>query len=88
MRWRGVFTPFVLTCLLVAGSAAALEGEAGQDGDAELSEECRAFREDANADLGDVMRAGCEPTLGQMSRLMTTHWATLPCGSIRSTGST
>ncbi len=36
----------------------------------ELSEECRAFRDDPDADLGDVLRAGCEPTLAQMSALM------------------
>jgi hypothetical protein len=70
VRWGGVFTPFVLTCLLVAGSAAAAGGEAAQDGDAELSAECLAFREDPDADLGEVLRAGCQPSLAQMSRLM------------------
>jgi hypothetical protein len=48
-----------------AGAAAAGAEPAG-----ELSEECRAFRQDPDADLGDVLRAGCEPTVGQMSRLM------------------
>jgi hypothetical protein len=38
--------------------------------DSELSAECKAFRADPHADIGDIMRAGCEPTVGQMSRLM------------------
>ena len=29
-----------------------------------------AYRADIDADLGDVLRAGCEPTLAQMSALM------------------
>ncbi len=48
-----------------AGAAAA-----GAEPADELSEECRAFQQDPDADLGDVLRAGCKPTLGQMSRLM------------------
>jgi hypothetical protein len=35
-----------------------------------LSPECAAFAKDINADLGDVIRAGCQPTLAQMSKLM------------------
>jgi hypothetical protein len=35
-----------------------------------LSERCLALRDDIDADLGEVMRAGCEPTLAQMSALM------------------
>jgi hypothetical protein len=35
-----------------------------------LSAECAAFASDPNADLGDVIRAGCKPTLAQMSALM------------------
>ena len=35
-----------------------------------MSEECRAFAEDPNADIGEVIRAGCQPTLAQMSALM------------------
>ena len=34
------------------------------------SEECLALRRDIHADLGEVLRAGCEPTLEQMSALM------------------
>ncbi|MDH3684672.1 MAG: hypothetical protein OEP95_00520 [Myxococcales bacterium] len=48
---------------LAAAPARALPGD-------ELSDECRAYREDPYADLGEVMKAGCEPTLAQMSALM------------------
>jgi hypothetical protein len=34
------------------------------------SPECLAFAKDADADLGEVLRAGCQPTLAQMSALM------------------
>ena len=34
------------------------------------SAECAAFAADPDADLGEVLRAGCEPTLAQMSALM------------------
>jgi len=36
----------------------------------ERSAECRAFAADPDADLGEVLKAGCEPTLEQMSALM------------------
>ena len=38
--------------------------------EAAQSEQCRAFAKDIHADLGEVLRAGCEPTLEQMSALM------------------
>jgi hypothetical protein len=66
---RGVLTLFV-ACSLAAGLPAAADEEAEGAGDAELSEECRAFRADPDADLGEVLKAGCEPTLAQMSALM------------------
>ena len=31
---------------------------------------CQKYRADIDADLGEVLRAGCEPTLAQMSALM------------------
>jgi len=34
------------------------------------SEQCLAFASDPDADLGEVLNAGCKPTLGQMSALM------------------
>jgi hypothetical protein len=42
----------------------------GADEEQELSKECIALREDAFADVGHVLHAGCEPTTAQMSRLM------------------
>lgn len=38
--------------------------------DPNLTEECRRLRSDINADLGEILKAGCEPTTGQMSKLM------------------
>jgi len=38
--------------------------------EAAQSEQCRGFAKDIHADLGEVLRAGCEPTLAQMSALM------------------
>ena len=52
-------------CAGMPGSSIAADDDAQ-----EISAECRAFRADLDADLGDVMRAGCEPTLAQMSALM------------------
>ncbi|MFZ9037005.1 MAG: hypothetical protein ACO3DT_02965 [Gammaproteobacteria bacterium] len=44
----------------------AQEGAASEP----VSEECLKFAADINADLGEVLKAGCEPTLAQMSALM------------------
>ena len=46
--------------------------EAGaEEGESEaLSKECIALRADAFGDAGDVLRAGCQPTTEQMSRMM------------------
>jgi hypothetical protein len=38
--------------------------------DIPLSPECAAFAADKDAELGDVLHAGCKPTLAQMSALM------------------
>ncbi len=38
--------------------------------DEPTSAECAAFAKDIDADLGEVLRAGCEPTLAQMSALI------------------
>ena len=42
----------------------------GAEGDKALSEECRSFANQPDADLGEVLKAGCEPSLEQMSKLM------------------
>jgi hypothetical protein len=38
--------------------------------DAEKTAQCAAFEKDIDADLGEVLGAGCQPTLAQMSALM------------------
>nr|MDJ0851200.1 hypothetical protein [Myxococcota bacterium] len=47
-------------------------GAAGEEAGASepLSKECIALREDIFADVGKVLRAGCQPTTEQMARLM------------------
>jgi hypothetical protein len=60
----GIVVSFFLCVGLAAPSIAA------NDEAQEVSAECRAFRADDGADIGDIMRAGCEPTLSQMSALM------------------
>jgi hypothetical protein len=52
------------------GSTWAADPQAGSDEGAPMSAECAAFAADPDADLGDVIRAGCKPTLAQMSALM------------------
>jgi hypothetical protein len=36
----------------------------------EESEVCRAFAEDPDANIGEIIKAGCQPSLAQMSKLM------------------
>ena len=43
--------------------------ETGGEG-ASMSAECAAFAADPDADVGEIIRAGCQPTLAQMSALM------------------
>ena len=40
------------------------------DEDQSLSPECMEWRKDPEADIGVMLRAGCQPTIGQMSALM------------------
>jgi hypothetical protein len=47
----------------------ASPGQAASEKTADPAQ-CLAFAQDIDADLGEVLRAGCEPTLAQMSRLM------------------
>jgi hypothetical protein len=48
----------------------APEAAVAKEDSSENYQECAAYRADIDADLGDVLRAGCEPTLAQMSALM------------------
>ncbi len=45
----------------------APEGEGGGE---ELSPECAAYQADPDANIGEIIKAGCKPTLAQMSALM------------------
>ncbi len=59
---------FIILGLLTGGAAPVLaQDEGGSEG---LSKECIALRQDEFANVGTVLAAGCEPTTGQMSRLM------------------
>ncbi len=55
------------TFYLAQAESGAKEGEGEKK---PPSEKCKAFANDPDADLGDVLRAGCEPSLAQMSKLM------------------
>jgi len=50
---------------MVLAAAQEAKGESATE-----PEQCLKFAADPDADLGDVIRAGCKPTLGQMSALM------------------
>ena len=59
--------------VFVSGTVLAAQHEEGGEGavdESPLSPECAAFQKDPNADVGDILRAGCQPTLAQMSALM------------------
>ena len=63
MRLGSGLVLILFPCLVAWGpSVASAEGE--------MTAECIAFRANIDANIGDIMRAGCEPTLGQMSKLM------------------
>ena len=54
---------------------AAADGDSGKapksaEPDQQKSPQCAKFSKDPNADIGDIIRAGCKPTLAQMSTLM------------------
>ncbi len=63
---------FALPCCLILIISACFLALAPSAGLAEggMSAECVAFRQDPGADLGALLKAGCEPTTGQMSKLM------------------
>lgn len=47
-----------------------LAAAATEEADTAKSAECAAFGTDIDADVGEIIRAGCKPTTGQMARLM------------------
>jgi hypothetical protein len=62
--------PFDTALNLYDQSIVLTAAQEAQGESAEKSEECVQFAADPDADVGDVIRAGCEPTLAQMSALM------------------
>ena len=63
---------FVLVTLISSGVLADTEGTssgAAASADKAQSAECREFAKDPDANLGKVLKAGCEPTLAKMSAL-------------------
>ncbi len=68
-RWsHGLCAAFVGVVLLLALATAA--GAEEPEAALSMSKECRSLRANPDADLGEVLKAGCEPTLAQMSALM------------------
>jgi len=61
-----------MICALIAGSFAASVVAAPDSAEADKSPsaDCAKFSKQADADVGDIIRAGCKPTLAQMSALM------------------
>ena len=73
MQHRSINIKLVLLAVLILCLGQGLPGMAADDAateEAPMSEECKAFAEDPDADLGEVLAAGCKPTLAQMSALM------------------
>ena len=61
---------FSMLGLASPGVFATEETADAPESDATKSEECRKLEADIDADLGDVINAGCKPSLAQMSALM------------------
>ena len=61
---------FSMLCLVSSAFLAVEAADTPESSDAPDAAECARFKKDLDADLGDVLKAGCEPTLEQMSALM------------------
>jgi len=76
LRFSWVITNIAVLLIAMPAIAQELSGPEGPSVAIEEKEkdsnyeQCAAFRADIDADLGEVLRAGCEPTLAQMSALM------------------
>jgi hypothetical protein len=62
--------PFDTALNLHEKSIVLTAAQAAQGEGAETSADCAKFAGDPDADVGDVIRAGCKPSLAQMSALM------------------
>jgi len=61
-----------MICALIAGSFAApvVAAPESVEADKSPSADCAKISKQADADVGDIIRAGCKPSLAQMSALM------------------
>ena len=73
---RAVAAGFCLAGTLLFAPLAVAQDEAASE---PVSEECLKFAADINADLGEVLKAGCEPTLAQMSTCRRVTWPMIDC---------
>jgi hypothetical protein len=55
---------------VAADSSFQLAADEKKEETAATSAKCLEFRKDINADVGEIIKAGCEPTTAQMSKLM------------------
>ena len=72
-RVKAMLNGALTVAMLATGLGATTVSLAQEDADTPgepLSEECKAFAADPNADVGDIIRAGCKPSIGQMAALM------------------
>ncbi len=72
-RVKAMLSVALTVAMLATGLGAATVSLAQEDADTPgepLSEECKAFAEDPDANVGDIIRAGCKPSIGQMAALM------------------
>ena len=62
----------VMVCALSGGmfTASVVAASDSAQPDKPPSADCAKFSKQADADIGDIIRAGCKPTLAQMSALM------------------
>ena len=66
---QGTATLAISFLLMAASTCYAAEDAAPAD-ESKMSAECIRLRHDRDADLGEVLKAGCQPSLAQMSKLM------------------
>lgn len=59
-----------IAVLLIGAQASYAANTESSEDDPNMTQECRKLRADKNADLGVVIKAGCQPSLAQMSALM------------------
>ncbi len=59
-----------ITAMCMVSTTAFAAASTPEEAEKSMSPECKAFAADPNADIGEIIKAGCKPTVGQMSALM------------------